>query len=398
MSVFLRPITWLCFVVTVFANPLHSEQLNTTQWELNMVTYGQVICDLMSNPRTDYQTQLRSYDYDSLWVFYQIYNYTGDSRWLNCAKAARKFYRDEYLNKHEDDLASDKLFVHGLLQDHQFYNSQKTLKALETLLQESKRLANKLALASLDNTQEVAQALMVLVTMKDNANHSQEAQDKLLNAALGHVNAWTGLQSTHTFFPYRAGITAEALIFYEQNIGDPRIQTALKQLAQMMWANYWQESTRSFAYSSQSPESAPDLNQLIAPLYAWLGYKDKDLVSQERATQIFNGGVDYAWLMSGKHFNQNYRWSFSAVLWQLMTDERQPPQTPPPPYASPLPYNPPAPSAPTVTNDPISSVAANQGIPELATWEEHMLTYGRKNCEYINSNVSFDEKLISNYY
>jgi len=70
-----------------------------------------------------------------------------------------------------------------------------------------------------------------------------------------------------------------------------------------------------------------DLNNLIAPAYAWLGLRyanrgsaadiDQALLCLDIGDRIFAGAVANAWLVDGgKQFNQNYRWSFKYVQWR----------------------------------------------------------------------------------
>ena len=61
---------------------------------------------------------------------------------------------------------------------------------------------------------------------------------------------------------------------------------------------------------------APTLNLLIAPIYAWVAGRTGNLRLLDQGDRIFAGGVKHANLEGGKHFNQNYRWSFAYVSWR----------------------------------------------------------------------------------
>jgi hypothetical protein len=68
---------------------------------------------------------------------------------------------------------------------------------------------------------------------------------------------------------------------------------------------------------NQSPrQPAPDLNLLIAPLYAWLWKQTGNPSYRDRGDQLWQGGVEGAYLDGGKQFNQNYWWSFDYVAWR----------------------------------------------------------------------------------
>ena len=58
-----------------------------------------------------------------------------------------------------------------------------------------------------------------------------------------------------------------------------------------------------------------DLNLLIAPAYAWLFKQTGTVTYRDKANALFAGGTK-AYLGDGKHFNQNYRWSFKYVEWR----------------------------------------------------------------------------------
>jgi hypothetical protein len=123
--------------------------------------------------------------------------------------------------------------------------------------------------------------------------------------------------------PFMVGLAAEALIHYQQVTGDPRVLPALEQTADWLWLHAWMPSGPAFYYEAPGTagnpgpaQAAPDLNLLIAPMYAWL-YRQTGLVRyRDEGDQAFAGGVTEAWLGNGKHFSQNYRWSFEYVRWR----------------------------------------------------------------------------------
>jgi hypothetical protein len=121
------------------------------------------------------------------------------------------------------------------------------------------------------------------------------------------------------------GLTAEALIMWDEAHPDPRVLPAIEAAMSWLWDRAWVAADQAFWYDHwvadpQQPfpakAGAPDLNQLIAPAFAWLYRRSCDPVHLERADQIFAGGVKGAYLMQGKQFNQNYCWSFAYVDWR----------------------------------------------------------------------------------
>ena len=124
-----------------------------------------------------------------------------------------------------------------------------------------------------------------------------------------------------------AGLTVTALIEYSQeHPDDPRILPSIEQALEQLWQWAWIPEARSF-WINNGPgrdltHGSPDLNQLIAPGYAWLYAQTGEEVWKDRAVAIFNGGVTRACTgCDGKHFSQQYRDSFETVRW-LTTPSR----------------------------------------------------------------------------
>ena len=108
------------------------------------------------------------------------------------------------------------------------------------------------------------------------------------------------------------GLTAHALMMYEERTGDTRVLPALSNALDNLWNAAWDPSSESFLYVDRPsteglPEPAPDLNQLIAPAYAWVYLRTAEPRFRDRADAIFAGGVRNAWLGGPKQFNQSYR-------------------------------------------------------------------------------------------
>jgi len=113
------------------------------------------------------------------------------------------------------------------------------------------------------------------------------------------------------------GLTAEALILYHTHVeADPRIESAIRLALDAMWERAWLPDQQAFGYRQDDPSPAPDLNLLIAPVYAWAYAQSCDPVLVERADAIFTGGVTSAYLVGPKQYNQNYRFSFDYLTWR----------------------------------------------------------------------------------
>jgi hypothetical protein len=118
--------------------------------------------------------------------------------------------------------------------------------------------------------------------------------------------------------PFMDGLIAEALIQYYEETNDPRIPHAIKAMADGLWSRAWDATEKAFYYESTNPTNmAPTLNNLIAPMYAWLYKMTGDPVYQQRGDAIFEGWVLNGWPEgAGKFYSQGYRWSFDYVEWR----------------------------------------------------------------------------------
>ena len=66
--------------------------------------------------------------------------------------------------------------------------------------------------------------------------------------------------------------------------------------------------------------AAPDLNLLIAPLYAWVYKQTNNPVYRDQHDEIFAGSIVRTGIGSQKVYNQNYRWS--GLPWLKQSSDR----------------------------------------------------------------------------
>ena len=101
---------------------------------------------------------------------------------------------------------------------------------------------------------------------------------------------------------------------------------ALRRAADWLWANAWMAGAEAMWYEQPGDSSAaPDLNLLIAPLYAFLYRQTGVTQYRDQGDALFAGGVRQAFLGGGKQFNQNYWWSFDYVKWRTELGDKAPP-------------------------------------------------------------------------
>ncbi len=341
-------------------------------WEINMLEsgrkWGEYLLDY--NPKPLSYSESRGIYYDAQRVYFQIAAYTGEKEpWETYAAKAEKIYR-VYLDSRNWVTQGWRKFPHGFYLDW-VRNADKADKDALLALRDNKVFHNPDTFTNVhkwywsDLSREIAYAIEANV-YAERAGHARNNTRVQLyvDMALNHINEWiTGERGNpdvtkHRFAPFMAGLTAEALIdFYEWEVAqghnpDDKIPSALMALADFLWESKVVEGVNqgkpmwvsdiggtgyphndlggtgygAFRYEDrQNPASAldgttvlsPELNMLIAPLYAWLYKYYGDSIYIKRGDLIWEGGValsNVGW--NTKIFNQNYRWSFDYVEWR----------------------------------------------------------------------------------
>jgi len=126
--------------------------------------------------------------------------------------------------------------------------------------------------------------------------------------------------------PFMAGISMNVAMQIWQRSNDPRIVTNVQKLADFTWAQSWDPVKRAFWYENcsapgtfnwiRAKTGSPDLNLMLAPAWAWLWKRTGNDKYRIQGDQIWEGGVQGAYLEQGKQFNQNYSESFNYLKWR----------------------------------------------------------------------------------
>jgi chitodextrinase len=289
---------------------------NLAKWESQMQSFGQTYCNrdtILS--QGGWEGSIWYYDGER--VFYQIADYTKDSKWNQCAQYVEEVYRDGEVMPSSGRIGGWRVFPHGLCED--FKRTGDTLsKDAAILLSKKSAYASAGGEAGTDLSRETAFILEAYLVAEELGEPRHPKFATAVEFALGHIDQWfVSKTTTVRVAPFMVGLTSEVLIQYYEKTKDPRIPPAIKIAMDWLWDNAWIPEKKAFYYESlNSLGAAPDLNLLIAPAYAWLYQQTGDAKYQERGDQIFSGGVDGAWLGGGKQFSQNYRWSFKYVDWR----------------------------------------------------------------------------------
>lgn len=293
------------------------------RWEAQMVQYGKKHCQSLKDTSRPFDPLLADTYYDAQLVFLQIEEYTKDPFWGECANAAKKVYRDKYVLPNEGKVPGYWNFSLGMVKDFAKTKDQKSKEGVLLLAKNaaySGDLTPPSETESSERSREVAYAILAHLGAEEVGAIPRTRVKVLVAQALKHLRQWFDTED-HNIKTFMVGLTAQALIKYEEKKGNDQILPALTSALESLWQKMWVPNKRAFKYVERSDdpkelEPSPDLNLLLAPAYAWVYHKTGDKEFRDRADQIFAGGVAQAWLDNGKQFNQNYRWSFDYVKWR----------------------------------------------------------------------------------
>jgi hypothetical protein len=302
-----------------------------SRWESQMTQYGAKWCGVIQDPAQSGDTRLGAVYYDAERVYYQIADYTGDTKWLGCVAASEMVYRDWYVLPNNGHIPGYMVFPHGLWMDVMRNQDPQSKQALGGLAANSAYASEGTPPGALSDTvlsREVAYSLQTkLLATEVGAGNFEAGWRRLAEEALTHMNRWFVTKTAQFMQPFMVGLTSEALILYHKRTGDPRVLPAIQLAMDYLWNNLWVSSAEAFLYIDRAVDSeggqgavkpAPDLNLLIAPAYAWLYVQTGNPVWLQRGDQVFSSGVRNAAVdYQSKQFNQSYRWSFAYVAWRL---------------------------------------------------------------------------------
>jgi hypothetical protein len=294
------------------------------RWEEQMEKFGTQHCTTLADESTDSDHRLGTTYYDAQWVYYQIAAYTGNSKWITCAQHAERAYRDGYVKEWDGRVPGYWNFTHGLLED---FLQTGDIHSRDALIQISHAAAYAADTTPLEWTRdvelsrEVAYAIMSYINAEKAGSPRRERLTALHAQAHGHMQQWFKTNSAPYIRPFMVALTAQALIEYDEWIGDATLIQVLRQALDHLWEETWLSQEQTFQYTDREHETggtepAYDLNLLIAPVFAWLFKETGETHYRDKADIIFIGGIKNAWLSNGKQFNQNYRWAFHYLRWR----------------------------------------------------------------------------------
>lgn len=286
-------------------------------WEASMITWGKKLIDQRAQPFSEATV----WYYDGQRIFYQIADYTGDPSWNEAARNARDIYRP-YVLKNRGRIPGWRVFPQGFLMDWQRNRDTDSRDAVLALASSS-AYAPRGGGPGEALSRETAYCIEAYLAAEKLGQPRNPHLAQSVAWALGHIDQWFVQKSSPNWAPFMFALTCEALIqYYDAVSPDPAILEKIRLGAEACWREAWVPADQAFWYRADNKaHGAPDLNLLVAPVYAWLYLKTGDPVWRDRGDQIFAGGVRKAWLGGGKQFSQNYRWSFQYVAWRRQAEK-----------------------------------------------------------------------------
>lgn len=282
--------------------------------------------------------------YDGLAGALKVNSYVGSSNAWYEKYVQQQFeaYTEYYVLPNQGRVQGYRNFTEGELKEvlSGLQYSEKALEAIKLQLVNGSYVATG-DLSSVNLSRECAYAIMTHLNAQKTGIVLTDIQVKrlhqLVNWSTTHIEQWLKPTSVPYYRPFMGALTAKALIQYHQKYFLLGVKDLIKKLAQYTWDKCWKESAgtwgegQAFLYTDRvtgsdelDGKTTPDLNLLIAPMYAWV---TPDSVM---ATKIFNGGypqytktgihIKGAYLGSfqnplGKHINQQMFWIDKFFEW-----------------------------------------------------------------------------------
>jgi hypothetical protein len=312
------------------------------RWKAQMLSYGQRACQMMAAAQTT-DEKLGSTYYDAIRVYEQIADFTGEPAWDDCADKAKAIYRDGYAIKNGGKVPGYWNFTTGLRMDWERRSESASRQATILLSENGAYCTDGTPVSwtgSTYSSREVAYCTMAFLNEEAVGAPRRARLAAFVDQGLGHIDSWFVSKTSRApnpfalvpqaagqyyVQPFMVGLTMQALIRYWEVTQDPRVQPAVKTALDWLWSHAWVATDHAFWYENwvsdpsktfPARDGAPDLNLLIAPAFAWMYKMTGDTLYRDRGDQVFAGGVTGAYLIGGKHFDQNYMWSFDYVRWR----------------------------------------------------------------------------------
>lgn len=316
-----------------------------TQWEANMKTFGLKHCTV---PAEGPAWEGNGWYYDGTRVMYQIADYTKDPSWNKCAADLDALYAP-YVLTNPGGIQGYHVFPLGLAMSFLRTGNVQDKTALLSLLNNGYANYQNLTPSNADPlnswmlSREMAYAADTLFASMLIGTPQHPNFQNVIELLFGHFDQWFLTQNAPYVQPFMVALASEPMMAYYDLTKDPRVIPLLQLAADHLWSDSWNAASNGFLYYNYNAALGPppprpypfdpkcpnypsftftcegpsqDLNLLIASLFGWVYQHTGILKYRTEGDTIFNSGVSGAWLIGGKQFSQNYRWSDKYVAWR----------------------------------------------------------------------------------
>jgi hypothetical protein len=270
--------------------------------------------------------------YDAGKVNILTFQFTSDPRWRASADDTTAVYRDTYVFPNDGKAQGYRLFTTGLYFDAVLFGNAASSNAVILLSTNASYALDSTPLADsagVEVTREVAYNIMAMVDAQKLSGLHRARLENFVTQSLNHLELFQDNDNTRIERTFWLALACQALISYHSNTNDPRILPSVRKALDWLWQAKWSEQSRAFFDSNNlvkdepaATDPAPDLNLLFAPAFSWVWHQTGDQTYLLRGDKVFEGGVTQAYLGDGKHFNQNYMWSFDYLVWRNFDEIR----------------------------------------------------------------------------
>lgn len=246
--------------------------------------------------------------YDGIKVFYQIASYTGDDVWKACAAKVVDVYRPWTFDPAPGLPFGFEVFSQGLRMHYEDTGDPLSRDAVAALAFESPFAHLELG----DNLRERAYMIEALIDETLISGQKPAGYDGFIGESITELSRSVDHPQGQAFM---VGLIAEAIIRHFEEIDQqdarvlPAVQTAMDKLWDSCVINVRQPGRGSCG------SWGPDVFQLVAPAFAWLYHMGLTEYGA-RGDQLFEESAENSFFASGKHFSQQYHWSFDYVRWR----------------------------------------------------------------------------------
>ncbi|MCC7497313.1 MAG: hypothetical protein IT160_07035 [Bryobacterales bacterium] len=295
--------------------------LDVTKWESLMLKLGEKWCDPAKVYAFGYEGD--AWYYDGGRVFFQISDYTQNSKWEACAFHVVNQYRDNLLSRN-GGIQGWRVFPHGLFMAYQRTGDESYKRAAVLMSQKSSFAHTGGALRD-PYIRETAYAVQAYIVAEKLGEPRHPMLARSVNFLLGHFDMLfrSGNYELHqTFYD---GLASEALIQWYEHSKDPRVVPAIRSMLDWIWNVGWRRSDFRLVYNAEPLGPKCDNScqsygrawiNLVVPAFGWYYAVTRDPLYRDRGDEIWSHALDDDISYSGKIFSQNYRWSFDYVHWR----------------------------------------------------------------------------------